>query len=172
MDPEQSVSEKDLGLNPGQVQESSAQVENDPEKMRNEMVDTVVQANRDLEGQLVSIHKISESPDSDMLFMFKTDPANGGFGVTRADGPIGIDKRVAKELTKGDITVATARTKAGVPDGGYAAIRSGFLSVWEESFKTAHTLAQPRAERIRMERDVLPKALNIVKSTVNSQASK
>jgi hypothetical protein len=150
---------------------SAVSAEKTPEQLKQELIDAILKQNQELEGQLLTEVNIS---DREKVYIFNAFPHSGtggirvSAGVSSQDGPILFDSKTSEEM--GRMRSNSASFSERLLSEGKTTVQEGFLPDWQKAFTVAKELAGRRAEKIRSDRTVLPKALEFVKSQGTSSA--
>lgn len=145
------------------VDVGSPEAKTPEQQMKKELNDTILKNNEDLEGLLlttvdlggntVHIFNCTLSSDSNGLRNY--------FGFSEDDGPVVYDKNLSEQL---DESIKRGQIPGREMASRMTPVKPGELEFWQSAYARAESLALHKTERLRQERDLLPKALEFVKS--------
>lgn len=151
----------------GQSEVGAQAAEKTPEQMKQELVEAILEKDQNLEGFLVTQIRMG---DRGVGFILNAFPFNGSevemcAAVSQKDGPLLFSKRLSKIIAgnrtgSDDISRAVEMNMSEVQPA-----TEGSLRYWEDTFAVAEKSAARKVEKTRTERQVLPKALEFVKSS-------
>ena len=138
-----------------------------------DLVEELRGQNNQLEGQLFTEFPVSDSEldTGKKLLMFNRTFPGGSYGVSTEDGPVAISKDLTLELIneRRSANLAAAFRRLASKDiqaeGQIVMVADETeFAGWQSAYEDSRNIAVDKAEKMRGQRKILPKALALVRS--------